>query len=124
MTTHQNHQEIVGKTIVSAEVRTGASGEAEFHVVLSDGSVMMTGLTEVHARQLRIGQAIERASAEMPDGYFVDIFLERGYVGVNLNDPEGELTEVEGSDDDVSKRIHSAIDLALRESDPQEGRTA
>lgn len=113
MSTHQNPDETAGKSIVFAEIRTDASGEPELHVELLDGSKLTTWLSGDNVRQMLLGQAIERACVELPKGYYIDMFLEKGYAGADLHDPDAETTDLDHDHRNLGKEINVGIDLAL-----------
>lgn len=65
-------------------------------------------------RHQEIGKAIERACKELPDGFEVEVMLERGAGTVTLYCPEGYGTD-EGHDADTfDEQINHAIDAAMK----------
>ena len=121
MSTHQN-PEAAGKSIVFAEIRTDASGEPELHVELLDGSRHTTWLSGANVRQMLLGQAIERASRELPKGYNIEMIVEKGYASAMLYDPEGETTDLDHDHRDLGKEINAGIDIALSHASGAHGK--
>ena len=73
------------------------------------------------SRWMKIGQAVERACIELPDGYDLEIALERnaGTVRLYLFDSDSYLHDFGG--DMFSEQINLAIDAAIKEALKQTG---
>lgn len=65
-------------------------------------------------RDAAIGAAIQRAAGELPDGFNVEISVERGSGSVTILNPDGQLTAMDvDSDNRLAAEIHAAIDAAI-----------
>jgi hypothetical protein len=72
------------------------------------------GLEPIEQRQLAIGQAVERACKELPEGAEIQIYLERGAGTVNMTDWDGnEFDHFDQDHEDFACRINAAIDGAI-----------
>lgn len=60
----------------------------------------------------KLGQAVENAAKNLPDGCTIRLEIENGYAGVVLNDPEGEST-TDFPHDELSSEIDEAVSFAV-----------
>ena len=60
-----------------------------------------------------LGAAIENASASLPEGYMVEISIERGGYCVWLKKPKGAMIDVEDGEN-IIDNIEAATALAVR----------
>ncbi|MBD9476458.1 hypothetical protein IB268_26340 [Achromobacter sp. ACM01] len=65
------------------------------------------------ARGAAVGAAIERACAELPFGYSIEMFVEAGYGGARLVDPEDGEIDLDQDERDLAKEINAGIDAAI-----------
>lgn len=65
------------------------------------------------ARDTAVGAAIGRACAELPFGYSIELFLEAGYGGARLLDPEDREIDLDQDERDLAKEINAGIDAAI-----------
>jgi hypothetical protein len=56
---------------------------------------------------------VQRACAELPEGWNIEIGLERGAGWVDLRGPDGEKIDLENDVDCFDWSIHAAIDAAV-----------
>lgn len=70
-------------------------------------------LTKIERECLRIGQEIQRAAGELPDGYEMEIEIERGSGSVYLSKPDYSKVSFHDMVDGLSYAITGAIDAAL-----------
>lgn len=70
-------------------------------------------LSRLDKECLRIGQQIQRAAAELPDCYEIEIELERGSGSVYLSNPDYSKVAFNDHVDGFSESIGQAIDAAL-----------
>ena len=74
-------------------------------------------MTRLEHEHQRIGEQIQRAAAELPDGYNITINLEKGAGSVDLTDPDYEDVKFDSDMvDGISYVIESAIDAAINHS--------
>ena len=73
-----------------------------------------TKLTKIERECLLIGKEIQRAAGELPDGYELEILVERGYGGVTLNKPNYTQIEFDDTVDGLSHCITQAVDAARK----------
>ena len=73
-----------------------------------------TKLTRIERECLLIGKEIQRAAGELPEGYEIEILVERGYGGVTLNKPNYTQVEFNDTVDGLSHCITQAIDAAMK----------
>lgn len=72
------------------------------------------GMEPIEQRQLAIGQAVERACKELPEGVEIQIYLERGAGTVNMTDWDGnEFDHFDEEHEDFACRINAATDGAI-----------
>lgn len=63
---------------------------------------------------LEIYKAIQRGAGDLPDGYEVEITVERGSACVVLRDPDGNLQSIDvDSDNRLAAEINAATDAAI-----------
>ena len=62
---------------------------------------------------LFIGNEIQRAAKDLPEGWSIQIELERDAGTVTLHNPAGETVEVETSGEPFSSQIGMTIDVAI-----------
>jgi hypothetical protein len=69
-----------------------------------------------HVKSGNAGEAaMQRAAAELPDGFGVHVCLEKGAGWVELYGPDGERMEYEeNTDGEITPRIHAAVDLIIK----------
>ncbi|CUJ55339.1 hypothetical protein [Achromobacter xylosoxidans] len=65
------------------------------------------------ARDAAVGAAIERAYAELPFGYSIELPSEGGYGGARLIAPEDRETELDQDECDLATEINAGIDAAI-----------
>ncbi len=65
------------------------------------------------ARGAAVGAAIERACAELPFGYSIELFVEAGYGGARLVDPEDGEIDLDQDERDLAREINAGIDAAI-----------
>lgn len=70
-------------------------------------------LSKIDRECLRIGQEIQRAAGELPDGYEIGIEVERGAGSVYLSKPDYSTVGFHDMVDGLSHAITQAIDAAL-----------
>lgn len=97
------------------ETRMDAGDAAENRTI--SGGKLASGQAEAAngtvERQQAIGAAIERACAELPDGWLVEVMLERGYGGASLISPEGSVTDLDCPETrDLAAELRVGIDAA------------
>lgn len=63
-----------------------------------------------------IGKAIQRAAAELPLGFEIEINVEQGYAGAILVNPNGIASEYGEGNNSFSDQINMAIDAAINNS--------
>lgn len=63
-----------------------------------------------------IGRLLHKAAGALPDGWEVQVRVERGWGGVVLHDPDGETTDLDDGETSLSEQVERAIDAALRAS--------
>ena len=73
-----------------------------------------TKLTKIERECLLIGKEIQRAAGELPDGYEIEIQIERGYGGVTLEKPDYTRLVFDDAVDGISHCITQAIDQAMK----------
>lgn len=73
-------------------------------------------LTSIQRECLRIGEELQRAAGELPDGYELKVEIERGYGGVYLINPSYDAKEFSDTVDGLSHCITQAIEAATIES--------
>lgn len=67
------------------------------------------------ARHTAVGAAIERAAAELPDNYSVEIHIERGAASVYIVLPDGSSGDIDvDADNRLAAEINAAIDAARK----------
>lgn len=72
------------------------------------------GVDPIEQRQLAIGQAVERACKELPEGAEIQIYLERGAGTVHMTDWDGnEFDHFDEAHNDFACRINAATDGAI-----------
>ena len=81
---------------------------------------MSEPLTKIQRECLRIGEEVQRAAGELPDGYEIAIYIEKGYGGVKLVDPDYEEHSFDDTVDGLSHCITQAIEFAKAASPTQE----
>lgn len=72
----------------------------------------MSELSKLDRECLRIGQEIQRAAGELPDGYEMQICVERDAGWVVLYNPDGDVIELHSRGEGLSYDISQAIDEA------------
>lgn len=77
----------------------------------------MTALTKIQRECLRIGEEVQRAAADLPDGYEIEIHVEKGYGGVKLIDPDYKEHSFDDTVDGLSHCITQAIEFARTRSE-------
>lgn len=70
-------------------------------------------LSRIDRECLRIGQEIQRAAGELPDGYEMEIEIERGAGSVYLSKPDYSKVSFHDMVDGMSYAITEAIDAAI-----------
>lgn len=70
-------------------------------------------LSRIDRECLRIGQEIQRAAGELPDGYEIEIEVERGAGSVYLSNPDYSKVGFHDMVDGMSHAITQALDAAL-----------
>ena len=70
---------------------------------------------------LAIGKAIDRAAGELPEGWSIQIELERDAGTVTLYNPAGETVEVETGGELFSSQIGMTIEAAIESCWEQKG---
>ena len=76
-------------------------------------------LSRIDRECLRIGQEIQRAAGELPDGYEIEVEVERGSGSVYLSKPDYSKVSFHDMVDGMSYAITEAIDAALNASKEQ-----
>ncbi|QJD98650.1 hypothetical protein HH212_00165 [Massilia forsythiae] len=70
-------------------------------------------MTDQEKRWMAIGQAVERACAELPEGFDLHLELERDAGTVRLYLPDTDASEQDFEGDTLSMTIHTAINYAI-----------
>ena len=72
-------------------------------------------LSKIDQECLNIGQAIYRAAGDLPDGWNIEIDIERGYGGIKLITPEYDAIDFDDNDGQgMSYCIEKAINTAIQ----------
>ncbi|MFC0260566.1 hypothetical protein, partial [Achromobacter marplatensis] len=61
----------------------------------------------------RDGAAILRAATELPFGYHIELYVEAGYAGAKMIDPDGEPVDLDQDERNLALEINAAIDAAM-----------
>lgn len=96
----------------SEYVHARAALEAEIDRVCKDTE--RSKLTKIERECLLIGKEIQRAAGELPEGYEIEICVERGYGGVALRKPDDATVDFDNTVDGLSHCITQAIDTAMQ----------
>lgn len=67
---------------------------------------------ETRLHDAKLGAAIENAAGNLPEGWEINVNIERNGYGVSLFDPHGEHVEIEGAEgiaEDINKAVAEAI---------------
>lgn len=62
-----------------------------------------------------LGKAIENAAAKLPDGYTINIVLERNSGDAVLYDDEGEECEFPANHETLADTINDAVEFAIQD---------
>lgn len=81
----------------------------------ADHALEATKLTRIQKECLRIGEEIQRAASDLPDGWELEVFVEKGYGCVKLYPPDGDSIHFEDTADGISHCITGAIERAMKE---------
>lgn len=94
------------------------TAEAAGTILGSIASILETKPSELDQECLRIGQEIQRAAGELPEGYNIEIDVEKGAGTVSLIDEEGDRMHID-IDEYLSSAIREAIDAAAMAKEKQ-----
>lgn len=64
----------------------------------------------------KLGQQIDRAAGELPEGYRITIELEQGAGWIELTDPEGTIIATNDGDGAFANQLEELIDQAITDS--------
>lgn len=64
----------------------------------------------------RIGEHLQRAASELPEGYLISVTVDKGAGWVILQTPDFEGLGFPWADDGLSSEISGAIDAAIKHS--------
>lgn len=78
-------------------------------------------MSNIDRENLSIGNEIQRAAKELPEGWSIQVELERDAGTVTLFTPAGETVEVETSGEPFSVQIGMTIDAAIEAHREQQG---
>lgn len=73
-------------------------------------------LSDKEQRALFVGQAVERAARDLPEGYELTINLERGAGWVEWTNDQGNTMGIEADGEPFHQQINSAIESAIKEA--------
>lgn len=74
-------------------------------------------MTKLDRELQRIGEQLQRAAAELPEGYNLTINVEKGAGWIELTDPDYENIKVNNDMvEGISYAIEDAIDAAIKHS--------
>ena len=94
--------EVVAQMVVYRNARDALRADAE-----------SLKLSRLDRECIRIGQEMQRAAGELPDGWIIEIQVERGCGGVKLLNPEFDAEEFNDMVDGMSHCIRQAIYAAI-----------
>ena len=57
-------------------------------------------------------RAVENAAAELPEGYLISLYVERGSGWIDLTDDNGDVVRVETDDRSLAEQINEAVKAA------------
>lgn len=60
-----------------------------------------------------IGRLLHKAAGELPEGWEIQVRVERGWGGVVVHDSEGETTDLDDGESSLSEQIERAIDASM-----------
>lgn len=63
-----------------------------------------------------IGRLLHQAATQLPEGWEIEVRIERGWGGVRLHCPKGETLDLDDGDTSLSKQIEGAVDAARRKA--------
>lgn len=75
-------------------------------------------LTDKEKHDLLVGQAVERAARDLPEGWELTINLERGAGWVEWTNDEGNTMGIEADGEPFHQQINAAIDAAIASTTP------
>ena len=70
------------------------------------------GMIDYHTE---LGKAVERAAEKLPNGYTINIYLERNRSDVVLYDDEGEECEFTSNHESLAGIINDAVEFAIQD---------
>lgn len=102
-----------------ALARTKLSDQAAYVALRAERDALRadaerTKLTKIERECLLIGKEIQRAAGELPEGYEIEILVERGYGGVTLERPDYTRLVFDDTVDGLSHCITQAVDTAMK----------
>ena len=90
----------------------------KLRAALANAERVEPSITRIQRECLRIGEEVQRAAGELPDGYELEVYVERGYGCVYLRNPSYDVKEFSDTVDGISHCITQAIDHAKKMSAP------
>jgi hypothetical protein len=72
-------------------------------------------LSDLELECLHIGQAVQRGAGELPEGYELQVLVEKGAGTVHLSGPDGESIPLKDRDGGLSAEIDQAVNTARGE---------
>ena len=107
---NDNQRGLIEDSIRQIESRAGIVWTAEF---LEDYAAALRALLDenaaLKAKFEGLNDAVEEACGELPEGWMVLIYLERGAGWVDLSDPDGDCIEVHEDETSISDLVREAV---------------
>jgi hypothetical protein len=98
------------------EVATEAIAAERAEVVRLRAEIEKLLLSDKEQHDLFMGQAVERAARDLPEGYELTINLERGAGWVEWTNDQGNTMGIESDGEPFHQQINSAIEFAIKEA--------